>query len=63
MLTGLRHWVIHSFTIPSLFISVWLFISTGFACDVCGSPHPNEDLTEIYSGKGEARKTSGRGAK
>jgi photosystem II cytochrome b559 subunit alpha len=28
------HWVIHSITIPSLFIAGWLFISTGLAYDV-----------------------------
>ncbi|KAK8949656.1 Cytochrome b559 subunit alpha [Platanthera zijinensis] len=31
----------------------WLFVSTGLAYNVFGSPRPNEDLTEIYSGKEE----------
>jgi photosystem II cytochrome b559 subunit alpha len=34
ILTSIRYWVIHSITIPSLFIAGWLFISTGLAYDV-----------------------------
>ncbi|KAH0851510.1 hypothetical protein HID58_094688, partial [Brassica napus] len=30
----IRYWVIHSITIPSLFIAGWLFVSTGLAYDV-----------------------------
>ncbi|CAN0263150.1 unnamed protein product, partial [Pylaiella littoralis] len=26
---SVRYWIIHSITIPSLFISGWLFLSTG----------------------------------
>ncbi|KAK8951701.1 Cytochrome b559 subunit alpha [Platanthera zijinensis] len=37
----------------------WLFVSTGLAYDVFGSPRPNVDLTEIYSGK-EERQGKGR---
>ncbi|CAL9168041.1 unnamed protein product, partial [Musa hybrid cultivar] len=33
-------------TIPSLFIAGWLFVSTGLAYDMLGSPQPNEYLTE-----------------
>jgi photosystem II cytochrome b559 subunit alpha len=33
ILTSIRYWVIHSITIPSLFIAGWLFISTGLAYD------------------------------
>ncbi|KAI3841972.1 hypothetical protein MKW92_019131 [Papaver armeniacum] len=39
-------WVIHSINIPSLFIAGWLFVSTGLAYDVFGSPRPNEYFTE-----------------
>ena len=46
ILTSIRYWVIHSITIPSLFISGWLFISTGLAYDVFGSPRPNEYFAE-----------------
>ena len=28
IITSVRYWIIHSITIPSLFISGWLFIAT-----------------------------------
>jgi len=34
IITSIRYWVIHSVTIPSLFIAGWLFVSTGLAYDV-----------------------------
>ncbi|KAM0029389.1 putative photosystem II cytochrome b559, alpha subunit [Helianthus debilis subsp. tardiflorus] len=34
IITSIRYWVIHSSTIPSLFIAGWLFVSTGLAYDV-----------------------------
>jgi len=46
IITSIRYWVIHSVTIPSLFISGWLFVSTGLAYDVFGTPRPNEYFTE-----------------
>ena len=46
ILTSIRYWVIHSITIPSLFIAGWLFVSTGLAYGVFGSPRPNEYFTE-----------------
>ncbi|MUL36195.1 cytochrome b559 subunit alpha [Gloeocapsopsis dulcis] len=42
IITSVRYWVIHSITIPALFIAGWLFISTGLAYDVFGTPRPNE---------------------
>ena len=33
-------------TIPSLFVSGWLFVSTGLAYDVFGTPRPNEYFTQ-----------------
>ena len=33
IITSIRYWVIHSITIPSLFIVGWLFVSTGLAYD------------------------------
>jgi len=42
ILTSIRYWIIHSITVPSLFIAGWLFVSTGLAYDVFGSPRPNE---------------------
>ncbi|KAJ8898579.1 hypothetical protein K2173_001476 [Erythroxylum novogranatense] len=29
IITSIRYWVIHSVTIPSLFITSWLFVSMG----------------------------------
>ncbi len=46
IITSIRYWVIHSITIPALFIAGWLFISTGLAYDVFGTPRPNEYFTQ-----------------
>jgi photosystem II cytochrome b559 subunit alpha len=46
IVTSIRYWVIHSITIPALFIAGWLFVSTGLAYDVFGTPRPNEYFTE-----------------
>jgi len=46
IITSIRYWVIHSITIPSLFIAGWLFVSTGLAYDVFGTPRPNEYFTQ-----------------
>ena len=40
IITSIRYWVIHSVTIPSLFISGFLFIATGLAYDVFGTLKP-----------------------
>ncbi|PUZ75592.1 hypothetical protein GQ55_1G192000 [Panicum hallii var. hallii] len=50
IITSIQYWVIHSITIPSLFIAGWLFVSTGLAYDVFGSPRPNEYFTESRRG-------------
>ncbi|XLS57340.1 hypothetical protein HN51_025802 [Arachis hypogaea] len=50
IITSIRYWIIHSITIPSLFIAGWLFVSTGLAYDVFGSPRPNEYFTENRQG-------------
>jgi photosystem II cytochrome b559 subunit alpha len=47
IITSVRYWVIHSITIPALFIAGWLFVSTGLAYDVFGTPRPNEYFTEV----------------
>ncbi|MEM9245398.1 MAG: cytochrome b559 subunit alpha [Cyanobacteria bacterium P01_F01_bin.153] len=44
--TSVRYWVIHSITIPALFIAGWLFVSTGLAYDAFGTPRPNEYFSE-----------------
>lgn len=46
IVTSVRYWVIHSITIPMLFIAGWLFISTGLAYDVFGTPRPDEYFTQ-----------------
>lgn len=46
IVTSVRYWVIHSITIPMLFIAGWLFISTGLAYDVFGTPRPDQYFTQ-----------------
>jgi photosystem II cytochrome b559 subunit alpha len=46
IVTSIRYWLIHSLTIPALFLAGWLFVSTGLAYDVFGTPRPNEYYTE-----------------
>jgi photosystem II cytochrome b559 subunit alpha len=46
IITSVRYWIIHSITIPSLFVSGFLFIATGLADDVFGTPRPNEYFTQ-----------------
>lgn len=46
IITSIRYWVIHSVTIPALFIAGWLFVSTGLAYDTFGTPRPNEYFTQ-----------------
>jgi photosystem II cytochrome b559 subunit alpha len=42
IVTSVRYWIIHSITIPMLFIAGWLFVSTGLAYDAFGTPRPND---------------------
>ncbi|MCT7953863.1 cytochrome b559 subunit alpha [Laspinema palackyanum] len=46
IVTSIRYWVIHSITIPALFIAGWLFVSTGLAYDAFGTPRPNEYFSQ-----------------
>lgn len=46
IITSIRYWIIHSVTIPALFIAGWLFVSTGLAYDVFGTPRPNEYFSQ-----------------
>ena len=61
IVTSIRYWVIHSITIPALFIAGWLFVSTGLAYDAFGTPRPNEYFTQerqevpIVKGRIEAK--------
>nr|AEW12914.1 photosystem II cytochrome b559 alpha subunit [Colacium vesiculosum] len=45
IVTSIRYWLIHSVTIPSLFVAGWIFVSTGLAYDIFGTPRPNEYFT------------------
>jgi photosystem II cytochrome b559 subunit alpha len=46
IITSVRYWVIHSITIPMLFLAGWLFISTGLAYDAFGTPRPDQYFTQ-----------------
>jgi photosystem II cytochrome b559 subunit alpha len=46
IVTSIRYWLIHALTIPMLFISGWLFVSTGLAYDAFGTPRPDQYFTE-----------------
>ena len=46
IVTSIRYWVIHSITIPMLFIAGWLFVSTGLTYDVFGTPRPDQYFTQ-----------------
>jgi photosystem II cytochrome b559 subunit alpha len=46
IITSIRYWIIHSVTIPALFLAGWLFVSTGLAYDVFGTPRPNEYFSQ-----------------
>ncbi len=46
IVTSIRYWIIHSITIPMLFIAGWLFVSTGLAYDVFGTPRPDQYFTQ-----------------
>ncbi len=46
IVTSVRYWIIHSITIPALFVAGWLFVSTGLAYDAFGTPRPDEYYTQ-----------------
>ncbi|AFZ26369.1 cytochrome b559, alpha subunit [Cylindrospermum stagnale PCC 7417] len=46
IVTSIRYWVIHSITIPALFVAGWLFVSTGLAYDTFGTPRPDQYFTQ-----------------
>ena len=61
IVTSIRYWITHTITLPMLFLAGWLFVSTGLAYDVFGTPRPNEYfdqarqelplVTDRYEGK------------
>ncbi len=46
IVTSIRYWIIHSLTIPALFVAGWLFVSTGLAYDAFGTPRPDQYYTQ-----------------
>ena len=46
IITSVRYWLIHSLTIPALFLAGWLFVSTGLAYEVFCTPRPDGYYTE-----------------
>ena len=46
IITSIRYCIIHSITILALFVAGWLFVSTGLAYDIFGTPRPNEYFTQ-----------------
>ena len=46
IVTSIRYWIIHSITIPALFVAGWLLVSTGLAYDAFGTPRPDEYFTQ-----------------
>jgi photosystem II cytochrome b559 subunit alpha len=46
IVTSVRYWIIHSITIPALFVAGWLFVSTGLAYDAFGTPRPDQYFTQ-----------------
>lgn len=46
ILTSIRYWLIHIITIPSLFVSGFLFVLTGLAYEFFGTPRPEDYYTK-----------------
>ena len=46
IVTSIRYWIIHSTTIPMLFVAGWSFVSTCLTYDVFGTPRPDEYYTQ-----------------
>ncbi|MEL7408262.1 MAG: cytochrome b559 subunit alpha [Cyanobacteria bacterium J06558_2] len=42
IITDVEFWKLHFINIPAIFISGFLFVSTGLAYDAFGTPRPNE---------------------
>ena len=49
IITSIRYWIIHSITIPALFVAGFLFISTGLAYDVFGTQDQMNILHKIVN--------------
>ncbi|NEP05051.1 MAG: cytochrome b559 subunit alpha [Okeania sp. SIO2G4] len=42
IVTDPQFWLLHIVNFPAIFLSGWLFVGTGLAYDVFGTPRPNE---------------------
>jgi photosystem II cytochrome b559 subunit alpha len=42
IVTDPQFWLLHVVNFPAVFISGWLFVSTGLAYDVFGTPRPDQ---------------------
>lgn len=42
IVTDPQFWLLHIVNFPAVFISGWLFVSTGLAYDAFGTPRPNQ---------------------
>ncbi|MGD1904942.1 MAG: cytochrome b559 subunit alpha [Leptolyngbyaceae cyanobacterium] len=42
IVTDPQFWLLHIVNFPAVFISGWLFVSTGLAYDAFGTPHSDE---------------------
>lgn len=47
IITSVEFWLLHLVNIPAVFLSGWLFVSTGLAYDVFGTPRPNEYFSPV----------------
>ncbi|MBE7385465.1 MAG: cytochrome b559 subunit alpha [Leptolyngbya sp. SIO1E4] len=42
IVTDPQFWLLHLVNFPAVFLSGWLFVSTGLAYDIFGTPRPNQ---------------------
>lgn len=47
IITSFQFWLLHLVNIPAVFLSGWLFVSTGLAYDAFGTPRPNEYFSPV----------------
>ncbi|NJR63386.1 MAG: cytochrome b559 subunit alpha [Cyanobacteria bacterium CRU_2_1] len=50
IVTDPQFWLLHLVNFPAVFLSGWLFVSTGLAYDIFGTPRPDQ----YYGGSLEA---------
>ena len=41
IITSVRYWIIHAIALPAIFVSGFLFVSSGLAYDAFGTPRPD----------------------